>query len=277
ALGLGRRWLGRRTTAEGTRRSLGLRGWLLGLACLAGLAANLILYGGNLLRYRALIPGLDQVLPLEDCLQNRLFVRDYAVRQFASGKLSLLDAQRLALTIRDPGDRADALDRLAQAEVDKVMGPKPRLGRWQYARNWAEVMVARTYSVAAHLSLFKNEQDFYPYYAVFILAALCWLARGWVIALPGMGVMAFVVCFYTVILMQVVNYGIYQVSGLSGLAMTGRYLFPVLAPFYLLVAHGLLARMPRWWQVTVGLAVGLWFVTGEFPWFLRHAGPEWYF
>jgi hypothetical protein len=250
---------------------------LLALLCLLALGANLLLYGGNKLRYGVLLPSMDKVLPVENCLQNRLFARDYVVREFKSGRLAMLDAQRLALRIREPGDRASAWSQLAEAESTRNQGPQPVMGRWRYAREWVEVIVARTYSVAAHLSLFKYESAFYPFYALFALAGLIGLCRFQTLMLPGMAGVGFVALFHTVFLMQVVGYMMYSGSGFSGVATTGRYMFPALAAIYLVTAHALLARMPRWWQVVVGVSVGLFFVWGEFPWFVRQAGAEWYF
>jgi hypothetical protein len=142
---------------------------------------------------------------------------------------------------------------------------------------WFEVIVSRTYSVAAHLSLFKYASAFYPYYVIFALAGVMWLCRFPALLVPGMAGVGFVALFYTVFLMQVVGYMMYSGSGFSGVAMTGRYMFPALAALYLATAHGLLAKMPRWWQVGIGVAVGLFFIWGEFPWFVRQAGAEWYF
>ena len=250
---------------------------LLLALCLVALSMNVILYGGNKLRFGALLPSMDMVLPVEDCLQNRLFVRDYVVREFKSGKQTLLDAQRLALSIRDPGDRASAWHQLAEAASNSKQGSQKLMGRWRYVLEWVQVVVARTYSVAAHLSLFKYEQDYYAYYAVYALAGGIWAFRFRELLTPYLGGIGFLVFSYTAILMQVVNYGNYRGTGFSGLALTGRYMFPVLVPLYMLTAHALLAKMPRWWQLTVALVVAVLFVGGEFPWFLRLAGPEWFF
>ena len=264
------------------RLPTGLSAWhwreftLLAL-CLVALTANGLLYGGNLLRFGVLLPNMEMVLPVEACLQNRLFTRDYAAREFKAGKRSLLDAQRLALSIRDPGDRASAWEQLNEAATAKAQAPKQVLGRLGYAVEWAQVIVARTYSVAAHLSLFKQEADFYPYYALFILATGMWLLRLRDLWSPGLAGVAAIFLFYTTILMQVVNYAIYRDTGFSGRALTGRYLFPVLIPLYLLTAHALFSKMPRWWQLSAGTLVAIFFVWGEFPWFYRLAGPEWYF
>lgn len=257
------------------------QGWrwvetLLLVLCFLALAMNLTLYGGNKIRFGGLLPNMDMVVPIEGCLQNRLFVRNYVVREFKSGKLTLVDAQRLALSIRDPGDRASALNQLREA-TKKNQAPKQLQGRWRYALEWGKVMVMRTYSVAAHLSLFKYESDFYAYYAIFALTGGLWLFRFRDFCTPCMAGIGFTFLLYTTILMQVVNYGNYRGTGFSGLALTGRYMFPVLIPLYLLSAQALLAKMPRWWQLLVGLTVAVIFIGGEFPWFLRMAGPEWYF
>ncbi len=263
-------WPGRGSTWRWRER-------LLGFLCLGALAANLLLYGGNELRYGFPLPTMDKVLPLESCLQNRLFTRDYVVREFKNGHMSMLEAQRQALRIRDPGDRASAWSQLAEAEKRRHQGQQPLMSRWRYSVEWFEVIVSRTYSVAAHLSLFKYASAFYPYYALFAVAGVMWLCRFPALLVPGMAGVGFVALFYTVFLMQVVGYMMYSGSGFSGVAMTGRYMFPALAALYLATAHGLLAKMPRWWQVGIGVAVGLFFIWGEFPWFVRQAGAEWYF
>jgi hypothetical protein len=67
--------------------------------------------------------------------------------------------------------------------------------------------------------------------------------------------------------MQVVNYKNYIGSGFVGLGLTGRYIFPVLVPLYILVAYGLLERMLKWWQCGVSVMVSGIFIYGEFPWF----------
>ncbi|MDD5759712.1 MAG: glycosyltransferase family 39 protein [Desulfobulbaceae bacterium] len=254
-----------------------LKDSLLLAFCLLALILNLSLYGGNKLRFGVLLPSMDMVLPLEDCLQNRLFARDYVVREFKAKRLTFIDAQRLALSIRDPGDRASAWNLLIQAANSGKEEPKQLKGRLAYTWEWVQVVVARTYSVAAHLSLYKYASDYYSYYALFALAIGMWTLRLRTLLTPYMGGIVFSALFYTTILMQVVNYTIYRSSGFSGVALTGRYMFPVLIPLYIVTAHALFYKLPRWWQLTAGLAIAILFIGGEFPWFVRMAGPEWYF
>jgi hypothetical protein len=55
----------------------------------------------------------------------------------------------------------------------------------------------------------------------------------------------------------------------------GRYLFPVIVPLYGFFAHNLVVSLPRRLQAPVAVAVGLWFVYGDLPFFLRAATPAW--
>jgi len=249
-------------------------------ALLVLLAAwNVKLYGGNFIEFGRLVPEMQQVLPVESCLKFRLFARNYAVSQYRAGNLSLLDAQRLALQIRDPGDRDFALKMLSTAQREKSTGQKTaRLGRRRYAGEWVQFMAARLYGVAAHLSLYKSDIWLYPVYALFALGMLMYIVRLGAdsLALAGVGGFFLTAVSYALILMQVVNYKSYIASGFVGLALSGRYLFPVLAPLYAWLSYSLLHNLPRWWQWLMGVAVAGFFLYAEFPWFLSNAGPEWF-
>lgn len=248
----------------------------LGVVCLLLLVLNLSLYGGNKIKYGVLIPSMEMVLPVEDCLVNRLFARNYGANQFKAGQMTIVDAQRIALQVRDPGDRAFAWTMIDKAKQEKNENKQVRMGSLQYSVEWCKYIFTRTYGVAAHLVMEKNPKMLYPYYAVFCLG-LVFLLLKIGIWRREIGYLFFITFFYISILMQVVNYNNYLSSGFVGLALTGRYLFPVLVPLYLLVAYGLIEKMPKWWQWGVGVIVGGFFIYGEFPWFLQNVTPNWYF
>lgn len=236
------------------------------------------LYVGNLSQYGKLIPDIGQVLSVEQCLHNRLFARNYAANQFKYGRLTLVDAQRLALQIRDPGDRAFSWSLIEKARQEKKEAKKVRMGRLEYSVEWVKYVFTRTYGVAAHKLLTRDDRSLFPYYLVFAGAGIMLLIRLRWWAMRGFaGDLLWVAVFYALVLMQVVNYGNYLVSGVVGLALTGRYLFPVIVPIYALVSYVLMSKMPKWWQWSVGLLVGGVFIYGEFPWFLQNVTPDWYF
>jgi len=244
----------------------------------AGLFYNVSLYGGNYIQFGNWLPSMEQVLPVEDCLKYRLFARNYAANQYKAGTLSKLDAQRIALQARDPGDRGFALNLIEKAFQEKQSGQAERMGRVEYTVEWFRYVFARTYGVAAHNIMNKSQNEIVPYYIIFILAGLLGIGKSFRGNLSRDKFFLLVsVVWYAGVLMHFINYANYLHTGFVGLALTGRYIFPVIVPFYILIAYGLMDKMPNWWQWGVGGTVSAFFIYGDFPWFLQNVTPDWYF
>jgi len=241
------------------------------------LALNVRLYRGNWLQYNALQAPMDKVVGLEAALQYRIFARDYIVRQFKQGKLSYTEAVRMTSIIKHQGDRNGALFLLQQALQEQAAKKKPRLDRFHYAFQWCEMVASRIYGVMGHRVLLKKPGELIPYYTIFLLALGLGIRLFSWQDLRGMtGLFLTVSAGYALIVMLLVNYRTYQHSGALVLALQGRYLFPVLVSFYALVAYYITARGSRTWQWLAAAGIAVVFLAGEFPWFLHHAGPEWF-
>ncbi len=250
---------------------------VLSLLAVVLVAMNGKLYVGNLIAYQRLQPAMDQVLGLEAALQYRIFARNYIVRQYKSGKISFAEAVRMTSLIKHEGDRNGALYLLQQARQEKQEKSTQRLDRFHYAVVWVELMAHRIFGVMGHQVLFKDATELVPYYIVLLVALGLGIRRFQPHDLAGTLPLLLVVAGgYILIVMQMVNYKTYHGSGAIVLALQGRYLFPILVPAYALVSHALVGRGPRLWQWLALAGVAVLFVSGEFPWFLQHAGPEWF-
>jgi hypothetical protein len=254
--------------------------WLT-IVIMAG--AGLKLYGGNWLQYSQLSPSSDSVIGLENSLKHRIYTRNYAVGNYKSGNLSWLDAQRLALQIREESDRQDTLNLLAIAREEKLhpAASKPAMGRLHYAVVWLGKVAPRIFGIMAHKNMLKEGRaEMAPYLSLLVLALLGFLLRlrAGVAGLMNCSLQLFFVTFgYLLILMQLVNYKIYKSAGVLVLALQGRYTFPVLIPFYILCAYYFVTVWSpklRLWPTTI---LGILFVLGEFPWFLQHVTTDWFF
>jgi len=278
-----RRNLGRLPTA--CRQILGERRpavLLLGLAALILVGMNVKLYGTNLLRYHRLQVPMDKVVGLEAALQYRIFARDYIVRQYKQDKITFAEAVRMSRLIEHEGDRNGALYLLQVARQEKeqrrrTKKPAERLDRFHYGIAWLELMTHRIVGIMGHQVLFKRDAELVPYYLAALLALVLGIRRCCAADLAGMLPLFLLVAGgYALILMQMVNYKSYHGSGAIELALQGRYVFPVLIPAYGLLAHALVGRGPRAWQWLALTGVAVLFVTGEFPWFIQHAGAAWF-
>ena len=237
---------------------------------------NVKLYGGNKIRYGRLVPRMDQVVSVEQAMQNRIFARDRTISLYRRGEVTIERAQQMARRITHAGDRQDTLSRLAVAHSDKSR-PRPRSDRFAYAFSWADTMLSRTYGIAAHRMMWRVRGDLMPY-RLFWLLAFVLIARG--LRSRDMGgqapCLAVIAGFYTLVLMQLVNYKTYAASGLLGAALQGRYLFPVLVPLYALASHYMLGRLRGRWRLAAAVLLVAAFVWYEFPWFLENASEPWF-
>ncbi len=258
-------------------RTSGRRVRLTVLVILFAIGLNLMLYGGNYLRYGVLIPSMPMVLSPEIAMNYRLEARGIIFDRYKKGEISYMDALILTGEIKHPGDKADTFYLLMNYENLK-RNPQLWLGPLQYVKVWFINMVATIFGIKAHLIMVKDVRYLIPLYVVMSLALVGFIARwrrqgsGW---LPPC--MATIVCFYAGYLMIAVNYSSYLEYGAPGITLYGRYLFPLLSPAYVLLSYYLLNLFrAEYIRISLTLATALLLIAYDFPWFLAHATPEWY-
>ena len=250
--------------------------WQLPLILFA-LALNVQLYAGNYLRYGALAPSMEQVLSPESAMQYRIAAREKIFGLYQTEAISYMEALQMAGEIPHPGDKADTFYMLMNYENLKA-DPSRWMGPAAYSKVWFESMVATIFGIKAHLPMYKGASYLAPIYLAMALSlaglVLRWRPResGW---LPAY--LAAIACLYAGFFLVKINYNAYTYYGTPGIALQGRYLFPVLAPVYVLGSLYLLRLFRAGTaKVALALAVALLFMAYDFPWFLAHATSEWY-
>jgi hypothetical protein len=249
----------------------------LAVVGLVALAANLWLYGGNLLRYGKPVPACQQVLELDACLENRIFARSWIVAQYRDGAMSLEEAIQATRRIDHAGDRNHAIRLLRNEVAYKESKPEllPVLDYMDLI--WGRGMKPAIFGIQAHVSMLKPPSALLPYNLLLLAAFLLWIrgctwggaGRSW-IYLCGLSLA------YFVFLVGVYNYSAYLVSHAPFLGVQGRYIFPVLVPAYLVSARFLLGPFRKPIRVVLLVAVSAIFVYGDLPYFSRQAGDAWF-
>jgi len=244
---------------------------------LVALGLNLQIYAGNYLHYGTLAATMPNVLTPELSMQNRIGAREGVFSLYESGKISYMDALQMAGDIKHPGDKADTFYLLMNYENLRAH-PSNWLGPVAYAKLWFQEMTTTIFGIKGHLQMYKNPGHLIPVYLVLALALagalLRWRPReqGWLTAS-----LAAVSLFYAAVLLVKVNYPAYTYYGNPGITLQGRYLFPVLAPIYVLGSL-YLVRLFRAGplRLLLVLVTALLCLVYDFPWFLAHATSEWY-
>jgi hypothetical protein len=255
------------------------RGLALSLAILIGLMLNVQLYGGNYLSYKTLNPEMFDVLPLEQALKYRLAARAYVLTQFKEGKISVEKAREMAVAyVKHPGDRRDTIG-LVEGYAYLENHKKEMFGPYSYTAIWLLQMMGSTFGIKAHLGMLNYGITFLPLAVLILLTGVAfgvrWRPRPWDKAwLPIY--LAAIAAFYGCVLVYL-NYGVYIENRDPGLTVAGRYIFPVIAPIYVLSSYYLLRLFTgRRVRLGIWLAALLIFIVSDFPFFLSRVTPAWY-
>jgi hypothetical protein len=242
-----------------------------GVLLLAGLVASL--YGGNLVRYGKLSPDFGQVVGEQNAMQNRIYARSRIVERFRAQEISYREAQELAQSIRQLGDRSDTLFLLKASRLPE----SSLVGRIAYASDWSQHMLGSAVSYLGHRRVTKSGAVLYAYFGIFALGGILMIRKFWLAEAGGAPADAlFLAAGYAFILMWFVNHPSYVTTRTIELGLQGRYLFPVLLPLYGVLSYHLIEPWPARARPWMAGAVGLFYLYGDFPWFLGQIDERWF-
>jgi hypothetical protein len=244
---------------------------------LIGLVLNIQLYGVNYLQYGELRPSMSDVLSTESAMENRIAARNMIFTSFKEGDLNYEQAMGMVAEIEHEGDRAGTVYLLRNYVERRYYGDE-LMGPLEYISPWVKRMSATIFGVMGHISMFNQGATIIPITVMLVLAGAGMLLRWRYEDVVGIPMLLALICGgYMLIIMYVLNYKIYLYFESFGVALQGRYLFPVTGPFYVLFTYYLM-RLFSNERARLGLAVvaAFIFIASDFPFFLRHATREWF-
>ncbi|MBK5276300.1 MAG: hypothetical protein JJE30_14805 [Desulfuromonadales bacterium] len=242
-----------------------------------GLVFNLQLYGGNIFNYRNLTPDMEVVLSPEIAMKYRTQARNMIFTMFKEGKVTKKKALEMTTIISHKGDRDNTVGLIEDFDF-QIKSGEPVISPLEYIPIWVETMCAGVFGVFAHLPMPITEFKIFLVIGLMGLAGLAFLIRwrpretGWLPAYLGV-----IAAFYAIFLMYVVNYRTYLDYRSIWLSLQGRYIFPVIGPIYVLSSCYLMRLFSgRSWRLAVFVAVALFFIISDFPFFLSSVTSNWF-
>ena len=195
------------------------------------LGLNVSLYGVNLVKYLEPIPDCTDLLPQEQC--------DLSVYERRAKEMGFPEEK---LTLRDV---------IEQQKTNPIN---------YIDEYWFNRMLKTVYGIMGHKSYYPPLiATFYRllYLFVFILAIKYWQKREYAFY-------ALVIITLSYILaIMISSYNEELMSDFRHVAVQGRYLFPILAPFYVLVSHSISQITNRWIRkLTVAYTLLLFIIGG---------------
>ena len=209
------------------------------------LGLNFGVYGVNLINFHSLEPDCLDVLTYDQCLENGVFYRDNVT----------IPAQEVNLF--------------------KMVFSGQRVDPIRYLGVWVWEMVKRIYGIMGDMQLYNNP-IIIPFYIIFFLIAALLGICNWKKLKKESKHLSFVFIFYFLILFFVQNYNMYLKRGFPALALQGRYIFPVIIPFYILIILFLSRIRQRWLRVLVFVGLIVLFIISCYPFFFLNVDSNWF-
>ena len=201
---------------------------------------NFLIYGINLIRYQSIRPSCNDILDQEYCESSRFYIRHE--KKALENKLSVNESVNQGF-------------------------PNPI----EYVTNvWPRLMLLRTCGIPGHegYKVYNpiNLIDYFQFllYSTIMIAIFVFRKPSFLlISLIGIS------CFYTMILMHQ-NYQSELVYGFLHYAFQGRYIFPVIAPIFILFTKILKATPSKYlrWAILI-FTIGLFIYGGPLTFILK--------
>ncbi len=217
--------------------------WLIPLFFLVVL--NVGVYGVKLIKFQSLQPKCTDVLTYEQCLENGVFVRDNEWM---------------------PQVKVNLISMIATGE---------RLDPIRYSGIWIWEMSKRVVGIMGDESLFALD-TYVPFYLVYVVVSLLLGVLNWKKFNIETKYLSIITLFYLLVLLLVQNYDMYLKRGYPALALQGRYMFPIISSFYILMVSFLNRINSKWLKGLLFIGLILLFIFGCLPFFFLNVDWGWF-
>lgn len=214
-----------------------VRDIILSLFIIVLLGLNMNLYLTNLIKYHQASPSCDKVLSYENCLASGIFARNEKFRETRQE--------------REEISFAEFVPRYFYQLVGSIIG------------------------IYGEMQMRKSHDEKMPYYILIFFSGLIYLIKfREITANKYAGYMLFISFFYLGVLFCI-NYITYRKLLIFGLALQGRYVFPVIVPVIASFIYPLFLGKNKLCKALFLCLISMIFMEGSFFYFFSNATERW--
>jgi hypothetical protein len=206
---------------------------------------NIGVYGVNLIKFQSLTPKCLDVMTYDQCLENGVFYRD---------------------NVTIPA---------VEVNLFRMIFSGERLDPIRYTGIWIWEMSKRIFGIMGDKSLFANDWIL-PFYIFYILLASILGISNWKRLKKEVKYLSVITLFYLAVLLFIQNYDMYLKRSYPTLALQGRYMFPVISSFYILMTLFLNRIRSKWLRGLVFTGLVVLFIVGCLPFFFLNVESSWF-
>jgi 4-amino-4-deoxy-L-arabinose transferase-like glycosyltransferase len=240
------RWFKERKNVK--YRLKGTKLWILFGIFIGLVGLNIALYGMNIVRYQALVPECEVMLGHEACLENGVYYRD---------------------NVDMPSQEVDGLGGV----VNMVIRGE-RLDPVSYTFFWIYNMAGKVVGIMGDSSL-PMSNYILPIYMLFLVGGIFLSVKYWEKKNVVLSALTISTIFYLLTILFTQNYTRYIDQGYPALALQGRYMFPVISSFYIVLVYYLFKLKNVKVRNVITILLVVLFFLGCLPYFFLNV-PDWW-
>jgi hypothetical protein len=210
------------------------------------LSLGFLLYGVNLIKYRSVRVPCDKVLTVEQCMHNAIYARGKTLDKYSFTNIS---------------------------ELKDIL--KARITPFEYFTDWVMAMTQRVFGILGHKVVLMHK--YFANVYIFLFFVLSFIAvRKWKKKDMIETNLIVITTFYILVLLVFQNYKTYFKRDMFGLALQGRYLFPILPIVYIILIRYLRDLKSRTLRFSIAFLLIVLFLLGCIPFFFRYIPDSWF-
>jgi len=161
-------------------------------------------------------------------------------------------------------------------DLKSTESERPRMPFTKYVVKYVNRSGQTIFGIMGHKNLFRTTNEAFSFCIIGLLSIIIYALKYKKKSKNStLIIVSFSFISYALVILFT-NYLSYQSLGLFGLALQGRYNFPVIALVNIFIAYNLLFYLQDRAKTILLIALSIFFVYNNYFWFISHAGSIWY-